>query len=231
MLRIGIDARMAQHTGIGRYVRNVVRHVAALAPDITFVVFVNPSQDRSWLPTAGNVEARELPREVGVYSLAEHTTLPKALRRAGLDLVHFPSFNAPRFCSLPQVVTIHDLIYLLFPESCPSRLAAWYARKMLRTASGRARLVITVSEHGREDVVKHLGLPREKVRPTPEAADEMVELAGRVRDPDALLARFGPLRPYLLYVGNLAPHKNIAGLLAACARVRESHPALRLVVV
>ncbi len=146
-------------------------------------------------------------------------------RRGGYQLYHEPNTLAGP-CSVPLVVTVHDLTVLLHPEWHPPRRVAEYAWQF-EDSLKRACHILAVSEFTKREVVRHLGWPADKVtvayngrRPflRPLSAEECAPVLRQLK-----------LEPgYLLHVGTVEPRKNLALLLKAHAGlppdVRRRHP-------
>ncbi|MEE9276463.1 MAG: glycosyltransferase family 1 protein [bacterium] len=215
-------------SGIGTYLRNLLAGLAALGGEHEYVLLLRRA-DRERFPLPGPNFAFE-EAEAPPYSLAEQVGLMRAVSRLGLDLIHHPHYAAPVLGRTPMVATIHDLIHQLFPEFCPSRLAWRVSRVLARRTARRARLLLTVSEHTRRDIVAHLGVPAAKVRLTYNCLPPGWNEGGP--EPAALpsaLAALGEAR-FFLYVGNHKRHKNLPLLLEAFARLRASEKGVRLVL-
>ena len=195
-MRIAVDARMAGHTGVGRYLRELVQVLAV--HDLELTLFLNPFQDEAWIPP--RVRIRHFPREVPVYSWKEWTAWKGLL--TGFDLFHVPHFNAPWSCPVPMLVTIHDATYWRFPEATGSWLGGQYARFMLQRSVSQARRVIAVSASTGKDVTDLLGADPAKVD---------VILSGSPEIPARKMGKGN----YVLYVGNFLPHKRLDVLLRA----------------
>ncbi len=225
---IAIDIRGAGYTGMGRFTRSTVGRIARMDAGLRFVVLANPAQDLDWLPESDTIDVVRLRREVPVYSPWEHVELPRAVRESGCDLVHFTNFNTPWTCPTRFVVTIHDTIYLRLPWAMASRLRAWYAGLLMRRSAAKAAQVITISEHSRRDIEELLRVPHERISIAPCGGWAEGEMP--TPGPEAI-AQAQAHAPYVLYVGNQNPHKNVAGLAAAVAVAKERHPALKLAAV
>ena len=159
-MRLGIDVRKLGDGGIGEYIRETLTAAARMRPDLEIVAFGAPEQ-RHELP----IERLEwVGVRAGKYSLAEHFTLPAAVRGKRIDLFHAPHYVLPLALAVPSVVTVHDLIHVLLPRT---RLHPWYARFMTRSACRRARRVIAVSERTKQDLSAHLGIDGAKIRVVP----------------------------------------------------------------
>src|SRR5262245_21707823 len=219
-MRLGIDARKIGDGGIGEYIRETLTALRALRPDLEIVAFGAPGA-RAELPCDG---VEWVPVRAGKYSVAEHVKLPWAAQRRRIDLYHAPHYVLPALLSGPAVVTVHDLIHLRFPRSPVRRL---YARWMIAWAARRAARIITVSETTARDLREMLSVPEDKLRVIPNGlAPRFQPLA-----PDrvaAALAALGVERPYVLFVGNSLPHKNVDSLVRAWDRLPEPRPRLVL---
>ncbi len=193
LVRIGLDARLTDQMSAGMK---------------TYV-----SQLRARLPrVAPEFEYRTFGRGRN-FGYDEQVRLPLAMRAARVRLVHFLSLYVPVLSFTPSVITIHDLIHLRFPQYFKAKVAPYY-HTVVRLACARARRVITDDERTVADLRRFLGVDRRKVRVIPLGVDESF---------------FAPVtphrgaRPYLLYVGNHRPHKNLATLFEAWSRIDPGH--------
>lgn len=135
-------------------------------------------------------------------------------RRPG---VYFsPGFNPPPVCPSPFVFTIHDLIQVQAPGAATLAKRLYYGL-VLRPAARRAFRVLSVSEYSRRRILEWSGLPEERVVNVGNGVAAPFEPEG---------ARCEPGFPYILYVGNFRPHKNLPRLLRAFHDL--DYPELRL---
>src|SRR6185436_13239000 len=168
------------------------------------------------------------------YSVQEHISIPLKLRRLGVDLLHSPHYVLPLLCRRRAVVTIHDCIHLLFPEYLPNRMALTYAQRMMGHAVAHSSLVFTVSEASRNDILRfYPSADPERVQVVPNAIDAAIledpgeEVMERVKERYQIRGRF------VLYAGNIKPHKNLDRLITAFSQLKR-RPGLedfRLVIV
>ncbi len=230
-MRIGIDARMLNNTGIGRYLRNLLIQLAAIDTNNEYIIFVNPENLRIIDHT--NVMFVPFTSYLPVYSLREQYMLPIQIRKWNIDLMHYPNFNVPLFPYCPYVVTIHDLIYYLYPEECPSKMAHYYAKYMLRYAAKHARIVMTVSNHSKNDLMRYFHLHEDRIRVILNAPDTKIYPASRSRHThisNHLQKKYGISDPYVLYVGKHHRYKNIITLLHAFIRHQAIFEQFQLVI-
>jgi glycosyltransferase involved in cell wall biosynthesis len=196
--QVAINARAAvreQIGGVERLAREMARRLPALRPQRYRVI----RPPRMLAHRAGH--------------LWEQSLLP--LRAARAALTYSPANLAP-LLGTGNVVVIHDVAALRRPEAY-SRAYVAYQRRLLPLLARRARLVITVSEFSRGELVEVLGLDPAEIAVIPEGVDERftpeaVERVARVSE------RYGVERPYVLTVGTVSGRKNL-GLLARAAGV------------
>ncbi|MBU1146305.1 glycosyltransferase family 4 protein [Patescibacteria group bacterium] len=218
-MRIGIDARFFGPVGkgLGRYVERLVENLEKLDKENEYRIFLRKENWDYYTPKVSNF--KKVLADYPWYSLKEQIMMPLLIRREKLDLVHFPHFNIPIFCPTKFVATIHDLILLQFPTPRATTLGPllykikyFGYRIVIGLGLRRAKRVITVSECTKKELGKFFKVNPEKIEVTYEACDG-VEY-GQLKIPERKnLAKFGITKPYLLYVGNAYPHKNLEGLL------------------
>jgi len=213
MRTVGIDARKLADYGIGSYLQGLLGELVQLDQAGDMVVLVG-SENRHLLP-----ELPETWRVVEVdapgYSVREQVAVLAAALRAGVRVLHVPHYVVPVLFPRPLVVTIHDIIHVLFPEFLPHALGFAYARFSIRLAVKRARRILVVSRTTADDLKRLFGASEERLRVIPHGVHaEFLVDAGPVADEQARSA-LGVAGPYLLHVGNHKPHKNTEGLLKA----------------
>jgi len=222
--RIVIDARMISLTGIGRYLANLLDNLQRLDNRNHYVVIMQPRDRGYWQPSAPNF--RVMIVNAPEYTLREQLWLPLVLYWLRPSLVHFPAPNLPLLYQRRFVVTVQDLTLLKFRNVRRSRLR--YAikqsafRLVIRQAIRRAAVVISTTKFGQRELVDHFGqLPATQMALIPLAADQPPRSpAGPSVVPP----------PYLLYVGNYFPFKNIRRLIEALPAIVAGHPDIKLVL-
>ncbi len=130
-------------------------------------------------------------------------------------------FNPPPWSPVPVIFTLYDLILLRFPSEA-SRLMQPYFRYVVRPAAQRAAYVLTCSEFSRQEIAAWAGIQLEKIVVVGCGVDDRFTPAGDRQDLGY---------PYLFYVGNHRPHKNLPRLFAAFAQALPQLPSrLKLVL-
>ncbi|PID57156.1 hypothetical protein CSB45_07965 [candidate division KSB3 bacterium] len=228
-MRIGIDGRMLGNTGIGRYLRNLLVHLAREDHENDYIVFMNDENNQG--VDQENFRFVTLRPAIPIYALSEQYRLPFEICRTQPDLMHYPNFDLPLLRCCPYIVTIHDLIYYLYPEQCPSKAAQYYAAFMLKHATQHARMVLTDSQHSKDDLMEHLQLSDEKIRVIfPAAEESYVPRQPEDREQAALPQKYGITRPYIFYVGKHHAYKNIEALIYAYVQHNEIYRSFQLVI-
>ncbi len=165
-----------------------------------------------WMGQLTGRDLRRLTPGVEVFHAMEHLLMP-----------------LNRQPKVPTVMTVHDLIFELFPEHHKTLNHLFLTRAMPLFVQ-RADAIITVSEASKRDLMEHYGTPAEKITVVYEAADahfqpptpeKMAEVRAKYHLPEQ----------FLLVVGAIEPRKNYSRLVEALMILRQKHPDLKLVVV
>ena len=219
---IGIDARKIADYGIGTYIRNLVRALGELDQENQYVLFVGTQNRDSLDPLPDNF--RVVIERSPSYSARELVSLSWRLLRLRLDLYHSTHYVLPAFVPCRAVVTIHDIIHLLYPEFLPSPLAFFYAQRMIRRSLSRGDRIIADSQNTKTDLMEYFDVDGRKIRVVYPGVAESFRDRLDSRDLGRALAALEIRRPYLLFVGNPKPHKNLDNVIKAYARALEIHP-------
>ncbi len=235
-MRIGIDARFFGKIGkgLGRYTQKLIQHLEEIDSENQYFIFLRSENFDEYQPH--NKNFTKVLANYRWYSFAEQFLLPKMLNKYNLDLVHFPHFNVPLLYRKKFVLTIHDLILLHFPTIRATRLNPfWYWIKYaaykfnIYSAAKRARVIITVSKFTKNDIIGQYPSLHKKIIVTYEASDDSCRVSNIT--PHLSLEKYGIIKPYLLYVGNAYPHKNLEKLIEAFDLVLTRYPNMQLALV
>ncbi len=232
-MRIGIDVRMWRESGIGRYIRNLVRQLVVLDTQNEYVLFGLDSDRDAILELirVGQRRWKFVSANFRWYSVTEQLGMPTLLNNEHLDLMHFPHFNVPILYSKPFVVTIHDMTHYQFSMQRASTLPPFlYGVKhtaysfVFEQALRRSKQVLTISQYVKNALIQRFDIADSKLTVSYEAVDDS-------------LSRFASSHinvsssPYFLYVGNAHPHKNLELLLEGFQKFRAAHPEYCLMLV
>ncbi|MGZ3628304.1 MAG: glycosyltransferase family 4 protein [Ktedonobacteraceae bacterium] len=161
----------------------------------------------------------------------EQFTSPSAARKSGVDLLHVPYFAPPFFPRTPSVITIHDIIPLRMPQYRTDPKMKAYLQLITRAAR-KATMIITVSQHAKQDMLDALKLPAERIRVIYEAAGSEYHPITDSKVLSKVHARYGLHGRYILYLGGLDQRKNVPQLVRAFAQVYNQwgEPNLQLLI-
>ncbi len=236
MSRIGIDARFygSIGKGLGRYTQKLIEHLEKIDSENQYFVFLRRENFEEYQSTKPNFQ--KVLADYGWYSFAEQLLFPSLLNSYKLDLMHFPHFNVPILYFRKFVITIHDLILLHFPTKRASTLpTVWYwlkfcaYRLVIWSGIVRSQKIIAVSEFTKKDILSQYSIAENKLVVTYEACEKSFPKS--LQASEQTLEKYGILKPYLLYVGNAYPHKNLELLIAAFKDVSIDLKDLNLVLV
>jgi glycosyltransferase involved in cell wall biosynthesis len=222
-MRIGLDGipLTKLKTGVGHYTFELARALAVAAPQDEFE-FISPSHFKV---LTRSVDERDAPANLKVVqpevnAVSKHwwtMGLPAYLRRNPLALFHGTNYEVPLFGGCPTVITIHDLVSHLHPETLLPR-SARRARYRLPIMARRATMIVTPTNAVRREVVDQLKAKGEKVVAVPLVPRAFF----RPLAPDQArqtIQRFGIDDDFLLFVGTIEPRKNLVTLLRAFEEV------------
>lgn len=214
-MRIGIDARSLHHEGVGRYIRELIRHLARIDRENEYVVYFKSKESIiEEIVEFPNFRADVLP--VSIYDLYKQPYLWYRFYKDGLDIFHATDhWLVPFLTPCPLVITVHDTLAKTERKSI-SRKAAAYGAFIARIALFVSDVVLTVSDFTKKEIIDIYPRAQRKLSviyhgvgmefmPVPESESD------RIRE------KYRLTKSYLLYVGSLKSHKNIPRLIEAFA--------------
>jgi hypothetical protein len=167
-MRIGIDARLLNETGVGRYIKNLLQELAVIDQKNEYIIFLRKNAyDSFQLP--GRRWSKCL-ADVPWHSVAEQLFMPAIFYREKLDTLHVPYFNVPVLYFGKFIVTIHDLTILHFDTGRATTLPfIFYTLRRigycvaLLKAIFRSEKVIAVSNTTKKEILDHFHVPIEHI--------------------------------------------------------------------
>jgi glycosyltransferase involved in cell wall biosynthesis len=216
-------------SGLETYARELTAALLREQPDLRLTAFVNreASSDPLWRELVPTVTVPVYGRRRSSWVRGEQVLLPRLAQRAGVDVVHSLASTAPSWGSFRRVVTIHDVIYRIHSEAH----AGWRSlamRALVPLAARRSDRVIVPSRATREDLIRLLRVPAEKIDLVPNGLG--ASPAARWDSEEELRRRYAlGTRPFVLTVSLKRPNKNLLRLLEAMALIPgERRPILIL---
>jgi glycosyltransferase involved in cell wall biosynthesis len=238
-LRVGIDGTSwLNRRGYGRFVHQLLEHLVLVDPSVDYTMVIDFDRDSAPpIPPGVRVQQVESGRSAahaaaahGRRSIADMWAVSRCLIQGKFDVIFFPTAYTyvPVRGPAPRVVVIHDVIAELFPKyAFPTRQAALLWRLKLWMARRQAAMLLTVSESSRRGITRQWGVPPDRIRVICEAAHAFFKPLTPDRSATGALQRLGLLDGrYILYVGGISPHKNLALLIDALATLRRD-PSMR----
>lgn len=216
-IKVAVDARMVENSGIGTLLKNTLPHLRAASSLQIHVLGERSKLERHpWFD-----ESAFTPLSSPIYGIMEQFELP--LRIPACDVFWSPHYNVPwgPIKARKRLVTLCDVFHLAFFHTLSLPQKA-YAKVAVKAAVSRADRLVTISEFSRREIRERVGVEEGKLEVIPCGCDPAF---GEFDEQDIPESRF------LLFVGNVKPHKNIKGALRAFARIAPAHPDLKLVIV
>lgn len=227
-MRIGIDARLWNETGVGRYIRNLVYNLQVLDKKNDYVLFVRETKKENSLfpsPYPQSANWKVVRTDIHWHTFEEQIKFPPLLNKEKLDLVHFPYFSIPIFYNKPFVVTIHDLIIFHHATGKASTLPLPYYylkrfgyQRIMKHAVSHAKKIIVPLHTVERDLIETLHVPNERICVTYEGVDESLISQTESHIPNWQ----NKTDSFFLYVGNAYPHKNLERLIDAFSQIESN---------
>jgi glycosyltransferase involved in cell wall biosynthesis len=201
---VAADLRMLDSSGIGRYLRQVVPRILA-GGDRSFALLGGiPRMEAAGLHSAGST--RLITASAPIYSIREQLEL-RAVTPRDTELFWAPHYNIPLLRTGKLLVTIHDVLHLARPEFTGGRHRLLYARAMFAALRRRASAILCDSCFTADELVRHAGIDRARITVVHPGVDRYWA--------DPVSGGSPHPRPYLLFIGNIKPHKNLRRLIRA----------------
>ena len=238
-MKIGVNSYFFRFpaSGTGQYLLHLLQALAEVDQENEYILLDSQPASKTLQVSFGfQHHVTPLPRfaryNASIEKLIwEQYAAPVAARKAKVDLLYVPYFAPPFFPGVPSVITIHDVIPLRLPQYRTDPKMKAYLQLITRAAR-KATLLITVSQHAKQDMMDALQLPAERIRVIYEAAGEEYH---PITD-QALLAKvcekYGLTGRYVLYLGGLDQRKNVRQLVRAFAQLYKQlrEPDLQLFI-
>lgn len=235
-MRIGFDAKRAFHNfrGLGNYSRTLLLGLAQYHSEIEQFLFTPDFSDSQALEFEKKVINGTIVRPVGVWksfsSLWRSLFLARQLKKYQLNIYHglsheIPPFEYAKGCA--KIVTIHDLIFLRYPDFFPLLDRLVYKAKFAHSCQS-ADKVIAICQQTKVDLVEFLNVPGEKIEVVYQACDPKFYRQYSSSERELVLKKYGISGEYILYVGALEERKNAKGLVRAYLRLKN-RPKLVLI--
>ncbi len=219
---ITIDCRMIDNSGIGTYLKNILNYAVS---ESKYKWVLLGKQNKIKEHVKGEYQIVEVCSKI--YSIREQFEMLRKIPKS--ELLWCPHYNIPLFYKDRMVVTIHDICHLALPEYFPGYIKQVYAKQLIGSAVRKSEAVITDSKFTASEIQKYFRFDRAKLKIIPLGV-------GNAYNTDSsgdtlFLKKHGIQNPYILYVGNIKPHKNISRYIKALGLIKKKNKNLSFVFV
>ena len=234
-MRIAIDIRKINEFGVGTYIWNLVRNLAAIDVQNEYLLIGSQRNLHELGPLPPNFKQLYQPEEETLWR--HHVTVPFTLRRQNVDVVHVPHHDAPLFNPSKLVVTIHDCVHVLFPHEDASKFQNYCSYLQTKRVVESAKHVLAVSKSTKQDLINIFELPESKISVVHNALDERFAFTHTPEERKHVLERYQLKDPFVLYSGKIRPHKNLHRLIEAFAVLKseliddDKYKNLKLIII
>ena len=233
-MRIGYDAKRAflNRTGLGNYSRWLIRSMASYFPQNTYFLYTPKVRHENGLsfPSSFQNVVAVVPRSKFFTSLWRSAGIVKDLKRDQIELYHGLSHELPRRIDkkgIRSVVTVHDLIFMRFPQYFGPIDRLIYGIK-LKHACRMANKIIAISERTKQDLVELLNVPAEKIAVVYQGCDPIFKKDCSEQEKQVVLKKYELPAEFILSVGTIEERKNLLQLVNALPGLNDD---IKLVVV
>lgn len=228
-MRIGFDSKriFSNFRGLGSYSRNLVRDLCYAFPESEYYLYTPEFRAEIIDQYFGNCEGLEvrLPPVTRPKILAQawrNFALKGAIKKDRLDIYHGLSHQLPsgiKSGNTRWVVTIHDLLFLRYPQYF-SPIDKWIYTKKIRHSTKVADSVIAISGQTKKDLISYMKVPEEKITVLHQSSDPIFQTQITDEEKTKIRNRYQLPEKYILYVGALLPHKNVLAILKAMKHLK-----------
>jgi glycosyltransferase involved in cell wall biosynthesis len=211
---IAIDVRWINASGIGTYISHVVPGIVNTLTSERFTLIGNP-KDIEKLGISSSHRVQIIAASSKMYSLYEQVEMPRLIP-ADTRLYFSPHYPIPLLYRGKVLVTIHDVFHLAMPKLVGGIHKLLYAKLMFAQVCKKAAAIITVSRFTKSELQQYLPAPLPPIHTIHLGVD-----ASWFTVPES-----NPIypRPYLVFVGNIKPNKNLVSLIQAYISVLSVIP-------
>ena len=221
-MKIGIEAqrifRKNKH-GMDYVVLQEILQLQQIDHQNEYYVFVKPGPDRC-VEDSSRVHVIEI--NAPSYPLWEQFALPRAAKQVGVDILHCTSNTAPIFCSIPLVLTLHDIIFLESRDkqnrSLYQNMGWLYRRLVVPRILNKCERIITVSDFERNNIIRKLNIPERRIKMIYNGYNDWFR---PIDDKEEVYKKYMPEKGFLFFLGNTDPKKNTERTLVAYSKYLE----------
>ena len=239
-MRIAIEGQRLFRTrkhGMDMVALELIRNLQKIDHENDYYIFVKPDEDDSCLQESDNFHIIELGG--GPYPLWEQRALPKAVKDYQCELLHCTSNTAPLNCSVPLVVTLHDIIYmeksylsiLRGSGTTYQKFGNIYRRYIVPRMIPKTKKMITVSKFEKKRIDDFFKLPKDQLVAVYNGVSEHFKPIDDTDYLQSIKAKYKLPDKFFFFLGNTDPKKNTKGVLTAMRDfLKENQDGYQLVM-
>ena len=238
-MKIGVDIRVLMdkhYSGISEYTCNLLREIKKQDTGNHYGLFYNSFHNlnkrlKEWRGVNSDLVSTSYPNKLFNYLLQKIFHYPKIDKiLGGVDVFWSPHFNFTTIGNqTKKIITVHDLSFLRYPHFFSVRKNFWHKSLGVKKIIREADMVIAVSENTKNDIIELVGVPEDRVRVIYSGNNAHQEVIDEAKK-EEFLNKQGIKRPFILYLGNIEPRKNISGLIEAYNILRADGLKIDLVL-
>ncbi len=204
-------------TGIGVYTESLVCAMRELAGA------AHPEDWASGIELVELSDAATADQRTDRRIVREQLVIPRLAAHARADVLHLTGFASPWRAPCPVVLTVQDLIGVLFAKNFPPASRFYWSRYLPFTLHFAARLIVP-SEHTKKDVIRLANIPSRRIHVIPHGRNPAFHPIEDAQALAELRVKLGLPAQFVLFVSTLEPRKGVDTLIAAFARVADQIP-------
>jgi glycosyltransferase involved in cell wall biosynthesis len=232
-MNVAIDVRRIEDFGIGTYIRNLVRTLAANDNANRYILLGDPAKVEQAVDLPETFRVAPFGSQGAAWK--QHLRLHQLVQAYSVNLLHVPYLRQAVAVPCRYLMTVHDLADFLYsPHFGWKQKMRW---RMVRRTLSRAQRILAVSQATRRDIENLFGIPARRVSVVENAIDERFVQTSRREEQRLVLERYRVIDPFLLYVGSARPQKNLTRLIEAFAvlkgelREHRAFSTLKLLII
>ena len=229
-MNIGFDAKRAfcNFTGLGNYSRSTISIMSKFYPENRYILYTQPYKPHSEHRFADHENIQIVqPKKVYKYFSSTWRSFGMAYdaKRDNVQIFHGLSGESPAGLSkhnIRSVVTIHDLIFLHYPQFYKP-IDRWIYTKKFKSACINADLIIAISKQTKQDIIDFFGISEDKIRLVYQGCDPQFYAECSNEQKQAVAAKYQLPPNYILYVGTIEERKNLTTIVRTLASLPETY--------
>lgn len=233
-MRIAIDLIpiTGKEAGLQRYAQQLVKGLAEFDKKNDYILLLNEKAYDFFYVKQSNFKNIKVKTPPKIHFFWEQVYLPLHTLFKNFDILHFPVSAPPyfQFSSLKTIVTMHDLTFIIYPETM-TKISRLYWTFFMKRGVKTAKKIIADSKSTKDDLIKHYNIPEEKVKVIHAALTRNFSTSLEASNFQSVKDEYGLPEKYLLYVGTLEPRKNVRRLVQAFHKAKSKKRFIHKLVI